>query len=72
MEQVRILNPLLRPQQVAEILGVKLSTIYKYSMSGTLPSVKINGNLRFQEKQIQDFIQQHTKPAVKALVTASQ
>lgn len=58
------LTPLLGPKQVADILGLKLSTVYKYSMSGKLPTVKFNGALRFREDQIQNFIERHTKPAI--------
>ena len=65
----KTLSPLLRPKQVADILGLKISTVYKYSRSGKLPTVKINGALRFSEDQIQDFIDQHKNPAIKSIVS---
>ena len=64
------LGPLLRPEDVAAILQIKLSTVYKYSMSGKLPTVKIYGALRFREDQILTFIEQHTKPAIKPKASA--
>lgn len=59
------LGPLLRPEDVAAILQIKLSTVYKYSMAGKLPAVKIYGALRFRENQIREFIEQHSKPVIK-------
>lgn len=64
------LGSLLRPKDVAAILQIKLSTVYKYSMAGKLPAVKIYGALRFREDQIQAFIEQHTKPVIKPKASA--
>ncbi len=63
---MEILNPLLKPLDVAEILGIKLSTVYKYSMSGRLPTVKINGSLRFRQDQLRDFINEHSSECITA------
>lgn len=63
-----MLPKLLNVQDVAEILGLKVSTIFKYSMAGKLPVVKINGALRFREDQIQAFIEENTRERVKVKV----
>ncbi len=56
---------LLTPRQAAEILGIKLSTLYKYSMSGKIPTVKILGNLRFRADALQEFIDANSRMPIK-------
>jgi len=65
------LSRLLTVEEVARILGCKKSTIYKYSSARKIPSVHINGFLRFREDQIKDFIERHTKPEIKSEAIAS-
>jgi excisionase family DNA binding protein len=36
-------NPLLRPTDVAEVLGVSLSSVYKLTRNGVLPTVTVGG-----------------------------
>jgi excisionase family DNA binding protein len=46
---------LLTPSQLAEILGVRLGTIYSWLSRGIdIPYVKIKGTVRFREKAVQD------------------
>ncbi len=66
----KTLRPLLEPRDVAAILKIKLSTVYKYSMSGKLPATKLNGVLRFREDQIQALIEKHTKPVINPKASA--
>ena len=53
-------DSLLDVKDVARILGLKVSTIYKYSMAGKLPMVKIHGNLRFREDQLEAYIKENS------------
>ena len=62
---------LLTPKEAAEILGIKLSTLYKYSMSGKIPTVKILGNLRFRADALQEFINEHSRQPIEKVVAAA-
>jgi PTS system nitrogen regulatory IIA component len=42
--------------EVAEILQLSESTIYKYAEKGKIQSIKIGSNLRFTDDLIQQFI----------------
>ena len=53
-------------REVAEILGLKLSTIYKMSMSNTLPVVKVAGSLRFRRDELSKFIEENSRKPIKA------
>ncbi len=59
------MDELLNVRDVANILGLKVSTIYKLSMSKKLPIVKINGSLRFRQDQIQAFIEKHSASPIE-------
>jgi PTS system nitrogen regulatory IIA component len=48
--------------EVAKMLQMSRTSIYKYAEAGKLPSVKIGSNLRFTEDQITQFISTCTKP----------
>ena len=47
---------LLTINQLAEILQVKKNTIYSWIFTKRIPHVKINGALRFKEKEISKWI----------------
>ena len=63
------MEDLLDVQAVAKILGVRVSTIYKYSMAGKLPTTKVLGNLRFRPSEIQKFIEANSKPSLQAVAS---
>ncbi len=67
--EVKEVQNLLTPRQAAEILGIKLSTLYKYSMSEKIPTVKILGNLRFRSDALQEFIDANTRQPIKQALT---
>ena len=46
---------------VARILKLKPSTIYKYSMCSQLPCLKIAGSLRFVPEKIREYIEKQAK-----------
>lgn len=47
---------ILTPQQAADFLGVKLSSIYKYSMDGIIPKIKRGKRLYFQRSQLIEWL----------------
>ncbi len=47
---------LLKPQKVAEILSVKITTIYSWAKSGKIPSVKLNGAVRFDSREVEEWV----------------
>jgi excisionase family DNA binding protein len=51
----------LTVSEVARMLQMSKTSIYKYAEAGKLPSVKIGSNLRFTDDQINQFIATHTK-----------
>lgn len=50
----------LTAAEVAAWLRVGLSTIYTWTASGRIPSVKFNGVVRFPRHQLKGWMQQHT------------
>lgn len=51
---------LMTAAEVAAWLRVGLSTVYAWTASGRIPSVKFNGVVRFQRNQLNRWMQQHT------------
>ena len=49
-------KPLMSPNQVAELLNCKPSTIYSWAKRGKIPSFKIGGILRFDADEINEWI----------------
>ena len=48
---------LLNPKQLAEILNVKLGTVYSWISRGVdIPYLKIAGTVRFREKAVMDWL----------------
>lgn len=41
-------DTLLRPNEVAKILGLHIQTVYRHILNGTLPAVKLGGKLRYR------------------------
>lgn len=50
------LPELLIARELAEWLRVKCSTAYSWAASGKIPSVKLNGSVRFIRTQIQQWL----------------
>lgn len=50
----------LTAAEVAAWLRVGLSTVYSWTASGRIPSVRFNGIVRFQRSLLRGWIQQHT------------
>jgi excisionase family DNA binding protein len=49
------MDQFLTPEQVAEKLGVKLSTIYNWTHIGYIPHTKLGRLIRFQEVTLQKW-----------------
>jgi excisionase family DNA binding protein len=49
------MDQFLTPEQVAEKLGVKLSTIYNWTHIGFIPHTKLGRLIRFQEATLQKW-----------------
>ena len=55
------LKKLLKISEAAELLGISTRTLYAWSASGRVPSVKINGVLRFEADEINEWINGHKR-----------
>jgi excisionase family DNA binding protein len=52
-----VVEKLLTPSQLADIIGIRLGTVYSWLSRGVdVPHVKIGGTIRFREKAIQDWL----------------
>lgn len=52
-----MVEKLLTPSQLADIIGIRLGTVYSWLSRGVdVPHVKIGGTIRFREKAIQDWL----------------
>ena len=56
-------NELLTPNQVGEILKVKLPTVYAMSSQGTIRKIKIGSLLRFRRSDVEAYISQRVVDA---------
>lgn len=51
-----LVQPLLKPEEVAERLNVTTSWVYLAARTRKLPSVRLGRNVRFREADINEFI----------------
>jgi len=51
-------NKLLTPVEIAELLGVRESTIYQWTHQGFIPHVKLGRFVRFRESNISKWLDQ--------------
>jgi excisionase family DNA binding protein len=49
-------DPLLRPEQVAELLAVKPSWVYEAVRTGRLPCVRVGRHIRFTQSMLEDWL----------------
>ncbi len=54
------MDALLTPQQIADLLGVKVSTIYQWTHQGFIPHAKIGKFVRFNMPEIEKWVQQRS------------
>ena len=61
-----ISNKYITVKELAGYLSVKVKTVYSWVESGKIPAYKINGALRFNVKEINEFIQKNRVQPVNA------
>lgn len=49
-------DPLLRPEQAAELLAVKASWVYEAVRTGRLPCVRVGRHIRFIQAMLEDWL----------------
>lgn len=49
-------DPLLRPEQAAELLAVKPSWVYEAVRTGRLPCVRVGRHIRFTQVMLEDWL----------------
>lgn len=55
------MNKLLKPEEVAELLGVRLSTIYQWTHLGFIPHAKLRRFVRFDLEEIEKWVKARSK-----------
>jgi excisionase family DNA binding protein len=55
------LDGLLRPEEVAGMLGVRRSSVYGYARTGTLPHVRVGRHVRFVRQDVEEWIKQQRR-----------
>lgn len=58
-------NKLLKPKEVADLLGFEIKTIYNWVSERRIPHSKIGGKLRFDEVAIRDWMEKFIVPVEK-------
>ena len=56
------MDKLLKPHEVAELLGVEKSTIYQWTHQGFIPHVKLRNLVRFRPKAIAEWVEKREQP----------
>jgi excisionase family DNA binding protein len=54
-------DPLLRPEEVARILGVRRSSVYEYVRTGRLPHVRVGRHVRFLREDLEEWIRRQRR-----------
>lgn len=55
---------LLKPEDVAQMLGVKLQTIRYWAYSRRIPYIKVGNRLRFDPSHLDRWLAENTFPAL--------
>ena len=61
-------EPLLRPAQVAELLGVTRSRVYQLIAAGTIPVVRVGGAIRIPQAAGEEWLKRRSEEAMSSLV----
>lgn len=57
---------LLKPAEVAALLGMRLSTVYGWAYQRRLATVKLGRTLRFRLSEVERFVRQNERRARRA------
>jgi excisionase family DNA binding protein len=52
----RLNDPLLRPEQAAQLLAVKPSWVYEAVRTGRLPCLRVGRHIRFTQAMLEDWL----------------
>jgi excisionase family DNA binding protein len=52
----RLNDPLLRPEQAAQLLAVKPSWVYDAVRTGRLPCLRVGRHIRFTQNMLEDWL----------------
>lgn len=50
-------DPLLRPEQVAELLNVRTSWVYEAVRTGRLPALRVGRHVRFTRRMVEEWLE---------------
>jgi excisionase family DNA binding protein len=53
-------RPLLTARQVETWLRIDVKTLYKFAQEKTIPHVRLQGNVRFPLRELQEWVSQHS------------
>lgn len=51
----------LTPRQASELLQISLSSFYKSSWQGVIPTIKIGGRLRVDKRRLEEYLDRNTR-----------
>ena len=54
------MQKLLNPEEVADMLGVKKSTVYQWTHQGYIPHIKLGNTVRFKINDIERWLDKKT------------
>jgi excisionase family DNA binding protein len=55
---LRLENPLLKPEQAAELLAVRTSWIYEAVRTNRLPCLRIGRHIRFTREMLEEWLRE--------------
>jgi len=58
---INVMEKLLTSQEIADYLGVKLSTIYSWTHLGFIPHIKVGRLVRFKESDVRSWLKKRTE-----------
>lgn len=67
----KLFDTLITPKQFSEFLGIKLSTAYQWLNERRLPTVKLGSSIRVRESEVEKFIRQNERPALRQRLCTS-
>ncbi len=56
------LDDLIRPDQLAKMLGVAQVTVYSWAKRGVIPHIRLEGVIRFDREEIAQWIKERQIP----------
>ena len=62
------MQKLLTPHEIADVLGVKPSTIYQWTHQGYIPHVKLGRLVRFSETAVMDWVKERSSNGRKTRI----